>query len=56
MVDNEIECLLGDKGFGVRVGETDADRLRGETGGVSRGVLVWDANSNPGDMRGLDAA
>lgn len=56
MVENEIECLLGDKGLGVRIGDTDADRLGGEPGGVIRGVLDWDASNSPGDMRGLVAA
>nr|GMC91113.1 hypothetical protein Iba_scaffold36928CG0010 [Ipomoea batatas]GMD63459.1 hypothetical protein Iba_chr12bCG15060 [Ipomoea batatas]GMD70578.1 hypothetical protein Iba_chr12eCG7680 [Ipomoea batatas] len=57
VVANEIECLLGGEiGFGDRVGETDADKLGGEPGGVSRGVLVWDANNRPCAMRGLKAA
>lgn len=55
-VENDIECRLGDTGFDVFVGETDADRLEGEPGGVNRGVVVWDANRRPGDMRGLEVA
>lgn len=42
-VENEMECRLGDMGLDVLVGDTDADRLGGEPGGVSRGVLLWDA-------------
>ena len=39
-VENEIECLLGDTGLDILVRDTEADRLGGEPGGVSRGVLV----------------
>lgn len=46
-VESEIECRLGD---------TDADRVGGEPGGVSRGVLVWDAKRKPCDMPALEAA
>lgn len=38
--ENDIECRLGDSGLDVLVGDTDADRLEGETRGVYRGVLV----------------
>lgn len=55
-VENEIECLLGETGFGVRVGDTDADWIGGEPGGVNLGVLVWDASNKPCAMRGLKAA
>lgn len=55
-VENDNECRLGDTGFDVLVGETDADRLEGEPGGVIRGVAVWDANRRPGEMRGLAAS
>lgn len=48
----EMECLLGESGFGVRVGDADADRDGGDPGGVSRGVLVWDASKRLADMRG----
>lgn len=54
--ENDNECRLGDGGLDVRVGDTDADRIGGETGGVNRGVLVWDTNNRPGDTRGLGAA
>jgi hypothetical protein len=54
-VANESECRLGDAGLEV-VGDTNADRLGGEPGGVKRGVLVWDANRRPCDMRGLEPA
>lgn len=50
-----MECRLGDSGFGVLVGDPDADRMGGEPGGVSLGVLVWDASKRPGDTRGLKA-
>lgn len=46
-VESEIECRLGD---------TDADRVGGEPGGVSRGVLLWDAKRKPCDMPALEAA
>lgn len=55
-LENETECLLGDTGLDVLVGDTDADRLGGEPGGVIRGVLVWDAKRRPCDTRGLVAA
>lgn len=55
VVENEIECRLGDTGLDVLVGDTDAERLGGEPGGVNRGVLVWDASNRPGDIRGLEA-
>lgn len=45
-LDIDIECLLGD---------TDADRVGGEPGGVRRGVLVWDAKRKPCDMPTLEA-
>lgn len=50
-----MECLLGETGFGVLVGEADAERVGGDPGGVSRGVVVWDANKRLGGMRGLEA-
>lgn len=43
-VENDIAFRLGDGGFEVLVGDTEADRLGGEPGGVNRGVLVCDAN------------
>lgn len=58
MVANETECRLGDKGLEVLLGDTDADRLGGEPGGVSRGVLVCDTNRGPYDdmpLPGFDA-
>ena len=54
--ENDIECRLGDTGLDVPVGDTDADKIGGEPGGVSRGVLVWDANRRPCDTWGLKAA
>lgn len=42
-VEKEIECRLGDTGLDVLVGDTDADRLGGEPGGVIQGVELWDA-------------
>ena len=54
-VENDIECRLGDVGLDVLVGDTDADRLGGELGGVIRGVLVWDAKRRLCDTRGLGA-
>lgn len=54
-VENEIECRLGETGLDVLVGDTEADRLGGDPGGVSRGVLVWDTNSIPCEMPGLEA-
>lgn len=47
-----MECLHGETGFGVLVGDADADRVGGDPGGVSRGVVVCDANKRLGDMRG----
>lgn len=55
-VENETECLLGETGFEVRVGDADADWMGGEAGGVYRGVLVWEASNKPGAIRGLEAA
>ena len=40
VVENEMDCRLGDTGLDVLVGDTDADRLGGEPGGVNRGVLA----------------
>lgn len=55
-LENETECRLGDAGLGVLEGDTDADRLGGETGGVRRGVLVWEASNRPcGTRGGLEA-
>lgn len=51
-----MECLLGDKGFGVLDGDTDADRLGGEMGGVSWGVLACDASNRLCDTRGGNIA
>lgn len=53
-LENEMECRLGDMGFDL-VGDTDADRLGGEPGGVRRGVLDWDGKRRPCDTRGLGA-
>ena len=55
-VANEIECRLGDAGLDVLVGDTNADRLGGEPGGVNRGVVVWEANNRPCATRGLGTA
>lgn len=49
-VETDIAFRLGDAGFDVLVGDTEADRLGGEPGGVNRGVLVWDANRKPCDI------
>lgn len=49
-VENEIECLRGDVDFDDLVGDTAAENLGGESGGVSLGVLLWDANRKPCDM------
>lgn len=54
VVENETECRLGDAGLDVLDGDTDADKVGGEPGGVRRGVLVCDANKRPGDIRGLE--
>ena len=43
VVAKEIECRCGDTGLDVLVGDTDADKLGGEPGGVIRGVEPWDA-------------
>lgn len=53
-VENDIECRLGDTGLDVLVGDTEAEKLGGEPGGVNRGVLVWDASRILCDMPGLD--
>lgn len=55
-VAKEIECRLGDTGLDVLVGDTDADRLGGEPGGVSRGVVDWDAKRRLYGTLGLMAA
>lgn len=44
-VEKEMECRLGDMGLDVLVGDTDAERLGGEPGGVIRGVVLCDAMS-----------
>lgn len=38
------------------MGDTEADKLEGEPGGVTRGVFDWDASRILGNMPGLDAA
>lgn len=55
VVEKEIECRLGDTGLDVLVGDTDAERIGGEPGGVNRGVVVWDASNRPCAIRGLEA-
>lgn len=40
VVENDIECRLGETGLDVLVGDTEADRLGGDPGGVILGVLV----------------
>ena len=37
------------------MGDTEADKLGGDPGGVNRGVLVWDANTKPCEIPGLEA-
>lgn len=54
-IEIECLCLLGDNGFGVLDGETEADRLGGEPGGVKRGVLFCDASKKVCGARGLAA-
>lgn len=51
-VEKDIECRPGDTGLDVLFGDPDADSEEGEPWGVSRGVLVWDANRRPGAIRG----
>ena len=46
-VESEIEC---------RLGETDADKVGGDPGGVSRGVVVWDVKRKLCDKPALEAA
>lgn len=46
-----IECVLGETGLDIFYGVPDADRLGGDPGGVSCGVLVCDANNRPGENR-----
>lgn len=53
--ESEIECLRGDVGFDNLVGDTVAESLGGESGGVSLGVLLWDANRRPCDAPYLKA-
>lgn len=55
-VERDIACRLGDTGLDVLVGDTDAETLGGEPGGVMRGVLVWDAKRRLCDTRDLAAA
>ena len=47
----DIECILGETGLDVFYGVRDADRLGGDLGGVSRGMLVCDANNRVGGNR-----
>lgn len=54
-IEIECLCLLGDNGFGVLDGETEADKLGGEPGGVKRGVLFCDASKKVWGARGLTA-
>ena len=54
--ENDIECRFGETGLDVLVGDTDAEEIGGEPGGVSRGVLVCEANRRLFDTRGLEAA
>lgn len=56
VVEKETECRLGDTGLDVLVGDTDADRLGGEPGGVIRGVEPWDAKRRFWGTLGLGAA
>lgn len=53
---NDIECLLGDSGRDDTLGDADDDLLGGEPGGVSRGVLVWDAINRPCGIGDLETA
>lgn len=54
--ENDIDWRFGEAGLDVLVGDTDAEEIGGEPGGVSRGVLVCDANRRLCDTRGLEAA
>lgn len=40
----ETAWRLGDAGLDVLDGDTDAETIGGEPGGLMRGVVVWDAN------------
>lgn len=51
-IEIECLCLLGDNDFGVLDGETEADKLGGEPGGVKRGVLFCDASKKLCGARG----
>jgi len=55
VIENDIDCRFGDTGLDVLVGDTEAEKLGGEPGGVNRGVFVWDASRICG-MPGLGAA
>lgn len=56
ILENEIECRRGgETGLEVLVGETDAENLVGESGGVSLGVLLCDANRKPLETPCLEA-
>ena len=55
-VENDMVLRLGETGLDDLVGDPEADTLGGEPGGVSLGVLVWDASSIDIDTPGLDAA
>lgn len=55
VIENDIDCRFGDTGLDVLVGDTEAEKLGGEPGGVNRGVFVWDASRICG-MPGLGAS
>lgn len=55
-VEKEIEWRLGDTGLDLLVGDTDAETLGGEPGGVIRGVLLCDAKRRLCDTLGLPPA
>lgn len=55
VVANDTEWRRGERGLDVVFGVPEADKIGGEPGGVSRGVVVCDTNGKLADKLGLGA-
>lgn len=55
-VENETEWRRGERGLEAVLGVVEADKVGGEPGGVSRGVVVWDIIGRLFDTLGLGTA
>jgi len=55
VVANDTEWRRGEIGLEVVFGVPEADKIGGEPGGVSRGVVVCDTNGRLADKLGLGA-